>query len=280
MRGIKYAFMAIPTWGIAMMFIKISVAIMLLKLQIDLWWRIFCWLMIVIQIAWCIGNTLFVLLQCRPIEAQWNPAVLAEGGSCLSVHTTRVASNAAAGVNICTDILLSLAPATFLWRLRRPFREKVLIGVLMGLGIFASVTSIIKSTLVAKWATPESDIWASAISIATYTMLEQLLAITAASAPYLKPYLQRTLHRFGISLMDTESQASFRRTVGESTLGGSGAERGEVVCQTAAENTYESMLLEQGGMSLKDKGERYQSHSSPSVTWTSVGESSVLEYRV
>lgn len=257
MQGIKYAFMAILTWGIAMMFIKISVIIMLLRIPIDVWWRVFwwrvfCWLMIFIQIAWCIGNTTFVLLQCDPIEAQWNPAVLAKGGSCLSVKTSGMASNAAAGVNICTDILISLAPAAFLWRLRQPVREKVLIGVLMSLGIFASISSIIKMTLIKKFTDRADDIWAVAISIATYTMLEQLLALTAASAPYLKPILQRTMHRFGVSFLDTESQVSFRRPVGESTLG-----REAVECHVPAEDTYESVLLEQGGVVRKEKGPRY-----------------------
>lgn len=43
MTGQKYSFLAIPIWGLAMTFIKVSIAMTLLRIQPNnLWWRIFC----------------------------------------------------------------------------------------------------------------------------------------------------------------------------------------------------------------------------------------------
>lgn len=205
----KYSFLAIPIWGIAMMFIKCSIALLLLKIQNQaLWWRIFCWSMIAIITAYGIGNTFFIMLQCRPLEAAWDPSVLEDGGSCLPGSAIVTASNVGSAVNISTDILLSLAPLAFLWKLRRPLREKLLIGALMGLGTIAAAASIVKAMLVKDYNAVD-DSWERLVRINTWTMLEQLIAIIVASAPYLKPLLQRTLQRFGVTITDSGPGVSY-----------------------------------------------------------------------
>ncbi|KAF4461529.1 integral membrane [Fusarium albosuccineum] len=201
----KYAFLAIPIWGIAMTFIKCSIAMMMYRIQPNvMWWRVFCFFIMGLLIAYGVGNTFFILLQCRPLEAAWNPAILTvvEGASCLPQSGIHIASNTGSGVNIATDIMLSLAPTLFLWKLRRPMREKMLVGILMGVGLFASVASIVKTTLVKEFGSAK-DGWALTNAIATWTALEQLLAMIASSAPFLKPVVQSALHRVGWSLSDS-----------------------------------------------------------------------------
>ncbi|KAF5539809.1 integral membrane protein [Fusarium phyllophilum] len=64
----KYAFLAIPIWGIAMMFIKVSIAMMMHRIQPTvLWWRVFCFFIMGILIAYGVANTFFILLQCRDV---------------------------------------------------------------------------------------------------------------------------------------------------------------------------------------------------------------------
>ncbi|VUC27283.1 unnamed protein product [Clonostachys rosea] len=205
----KYAFLAIPVWGIAMTFIKISIAMMLLIIQENiLWWRIFCYFVMGLQGVYGVGNTFFILLQCRPLEASWNVAILKEvGGSCLPSIGINIASNIGSGINIATDILLSLAPTLFLWKLRRPLREKILVGCLMALGMFASVASIIKAMLVKEFG-KAPDAWALTNAIATWTALEQLLGMIAASSPFLKPLVQSALQLMGVSINDSKTGPS------------------------------------------------------------------------
>ena len=203
----KYGFLAIPVWGVAITLIKSSIALTLLRIQPNvLWWRIFLWTIIAIMAIYGVGNTFFILLQCRPLEAAWNPAILAVvDGTCLPVLGIHIMSNIGSAINIASDVLLSLAPIMFLWKLKRPFREKVIVGCLMGLGLFASIASIFKTIAVSKFSNPGVDMWALTNSLATWTALEQLVAMIAASAPFLKPVVQPVLHKFGLSLSGTRT---------------------------------------------------------------------------
>ncbi|KAH7390634.1 hypothetical protein BKA66DRAFT_459426 [Pyrenochaeta sp. MPI-SDFR-AT-0127] len=204
-QGIRLAFIAIPIWSLAMACIKTAVALTFLRIQSTRPWNIFLYSIIGIQAAYGIGNTLFILLQCRPIQAAWDTTL--PRSYCLSDSAIRVASNLGASVNISTDILLSLAPLAFLHKLNRPLREKVVICFLMGMGVFASIASIMKTVVVREWGQPGADPWATAISICTWTILEQFLATFAACAPSLKVPIQRLLEALGISL--TSHQHSF-----------------------------------------------------------------------
>ena len=207
----KYGFLAIPIWGIAMMFIKVSIAMMMLRIQPNvLWWRIFCFFIMSILIGYGVANTFFILLQCQPLEASWDATVLqtVDGASCLPQTGILIMSNLGSGINIATDVLLSLAPTLFLWKLKRPLKEKILVGALMGLGMFASVASIVKATLVKEFGGSTKDPWALVISIATWTALEQILIMIASSAPFLKPLVQAGLHKMGWTLSGTSAARS------------------------------------------------------------------------
>ncbi|KAF4999386.1 hypothetical protein FGRMN_2527 [Fusarium graminum] len=206
----KYGFLAIPIWGIAMMFIKVSIAMMMHRIQPNvLWWRIFCFFIMAILIAYGVANTFFILLQCRPLEASWDNSVLqtVDGASCLPVTGILIMSNLGSGINIATDIMLSLAPTLFLYKLKRPLKEKILVGGLMGLGMFATVASIFKATLVKEFGTAK-DGWALTNAIATWTALEQILIMIGSSAPFLKPLVQTALHRMGWTLSGTSGARS------------------------------------------------------------------------
>jgi hypothetical protein len=207
----KYSFLAIPIWGIAMMFIKVSIAMMMLRIQPNvLWWRIFCFFIMSILVAYGVANTFFILLQCRPLEASWDASVLqmVDGASCLPITGILIMSNLGSGINIATDILLSLAPTLFLWKLKRPLKEKILVGALMGLGMFASIASIVKATLVKEFGGSTKDPWALTNSIATWTALEQILIMIASSAPFLKPLVQTALNRMGWTLSGSSAARS------------------------------------------------------------------------
>ncbi|KAL2213809.1 hypothetical protein CC79DRAFT_1391718 [Sarocladium strictum] len=208
----KYAFLTIPIWGVAISMIKSSIALTLLRIQPNVfWWRIFLWTIITIMSIYGFGNVFFILLQCRPLQASWNPSILEKvDGKCLPVLGIHIMSNLGSAINIGTDVLLSLAPIMFLWKLKRPLREKILVGCLMAMGLFASIASIFKTITVSKYGDPTIDTWALNNSLATWTALEQLVAMIAASAPFLKPLLHPVLQRLGLSLTGTKKSLSYR----------------------------------------------------------------------
>jgi len=205
----KLTYLAIPVWNAAMTCIKVSVALTLLRIPVNRLWTAFLCAVAGLQVAYFIGNTVYIFMECRPLAAMWDLAGEITDATCFGPGAVRIASNVGAGINITTDMTLSLAPMVVLWRMRRPLRERILVCGLMAIGLFASAASIVKAVLVREWGNPQVDPWALGAAIGTWTILEQLLAMLAACSPSLKGPLQRLLGRFGILLTRYNSQLSF-----------------------------------------------------------------------
>ena len=71
--------------------------------------------------------------------------------------------------------------------------------------------------MVGEWSPDnlDRDSWALAISIGTWTVAEQFIAVFGACSPSLKGPLERLLGRWGIVLMKGEQEVGFMRVVGE-----------------------------------------------------------------
>ncbi|KAH6615828.1 hypothetical protein B0J18DRAFT_446662 [Chaetomium sp. MPI-SDFR-AT-0129] len=239
----RNAWLAIAVWGLAMTCTKLSIALTLLRIfqrtTSPVLWRVFLWATITLQTLYGVGNTLFVLaLACRPLEAAWDPNFTAEGsggGGCVAPGTMKAVSNTGSSINIATDVLLSVAPAVaFLWTLQRPLRERVLVCVLMGMGLVASVFSVMKTVLVQNWVigrdlgSSSTDVLAQGIAISTFTVLEQLLGVLAACVPAMKGWLQKCLGAMGIPMtrrMPSSGEGQYRMSRGWGTGRGNGTGR-------------------------------------------------------
>lgn len=203
----KHSWIAIGVWGLSMTCIKVSVCLTLLRIQgKERSWRIFLYTIMAVQSTYGVLNLFFnLVIACRPLQAAWDFTIIEK--QCVSVEVMRLASNIGSGINITTDVLLSLAPGVFLRKLNRPLRERIFVCVLMGLGLLASISSVVKTVIVQGWGDLAStdDFWAQGISISTYTVLEQQTGILAACVPAMKNILQKGLSKFGVSLHDSRT---------------------------------------------------------------------------
>ena len=214
MESIKLAYFGIMVWSCAMAAIKISISLTLLRFLRTTAWRAFLWGMIALQILMVVGNTIWLLLQCRPMSAAWSP--FPPPGACPGPGATRVANNVTAGFNISTDVILSFMPLTFLLGLQRPLREKILLAVLMGVGLIASIASIHKTIVVSHFGQPGDDTVATGTAIVTWTCAEMFIGVIAASLPAFKMPLQRGLAKMGFSVM--QPTVLSRRTQTKKTM--------------------------------------------------------------
>jgi hypothetical protein len=205
--SMKLAYLAIPVWGCSMTCIKISAALTLLRIPQSKIWNIGLYFITGLQSAYFIGNTVFIFVACQPLQGIWGLSVT--DARCLGPRASQIASNVGSAINVTTDVLLSLAPMVILWNLRRPLRERILVCALTGVGLFASISSLVKTVIVQQWGDPNVDTWALAVSIATWTILEQFLAVLAACSPSIKGPLQRLLGSFGVLLTSFNSHISF-----------------------------------------------------------------------
>lgn len=194
--AIKYAYLGTFFWVLAMTCIKASIAITLLRIPlVHRAWRPFLFTVLAIQALYFVGDTIYIFAGCRPLHAAWD----ASRANCADVRTDVLVSSIGSALNAMTDLLLSVAPMLVLAKLRRPGRERVLVCGLTGMGLFASGASVAKAVNVGRRGKVEDE-WALAMSIATWTVVEQLVAVLAACSPSLKGPIESLLGRCGILL--------------------------------------------------------------------------------
>lgn len=193
----KLAILSQPIWAWSMAAIKVSVAGMLLRLERRKVVRQFLYVMIVLQVAVCIYSTIAAVIQCIPLNAAWDLLGLVKDARCWSKQAIRVNSICVSSFNIVTDVILALMPVTFLRKVQIPVRERVVIAILMGLGVFASAASIVKAVIAANFGKTD-DPNLEGISIGTWSVVEEQVAFIAACIPCLRKPFQQVLQHFGL----------------------------------------------------------------------------------
>lgn len=195
-RAYFYAIIGQPFWAWSMATTKCAVALMLLRLQQNKGLRRFLWIMIALQVIVAIYNMVTQLLQCVPLNKAWDLLGIVPG-KCWSKEAIRASSIAVQVFHIITDWIFALLPISFLRRVQRPFRERVVIGILMALGIFAGAASLVKIVALANFGRT-NDPTAESIQIGMWSCIEELVAFVAACIPCLRSLFQRTLEYFGL----------------------------------------------------------------------------------
>ncbi|KAF2703400.1 hypothetical protein K504DRAFT_473966 [Pleomassaria siparia CBS 279.74] len=180
-------------WAPCMMFIKISIACMLLRMKQTRAWQIFLWVMIAIQIASCVASVIFQLIQCVPLAAIWNPMGHPDA-TCVKLSSAFISIYVNSGIVLPTDLVFAMIPMTFIRKMQRPLREKIVLTMLMGLGIFATAASVVKTTLVPHYGITGDSIY-DAVDLTLWSMLE--LHSSSSSSSSSSNHNKNTYEDFG-----------------------------------------------------------------------------------
>jgi len=182
------------TWCVAL--VKTSIALMLIRLRRESKrWAMFLYAIIALQVANAVFVTVVQTTRCIPTEAIWNPAILNKW--CWSAGAFKWSMTGASVIVILTDIIFSFTPLTFIHKIRRSTRHRIVIAVLLGLGLVASSASVVKT--VSLHGFDKSDDYAGqGIKIALWASTEALIGIIAACIPTLRGAFLRLLARLGI----------------------------------------------------------------------------------
>lgn len=160
-------------------------------------------------------QTFFQFLQCRPFSSYWDPSVFFRGVvKCVPQRVIFGNIIAGSSVHVSIDLIFSFVPITFIWNLNRPRGEKIVLGVLMGLGLFASAFAILRTVGLNAFYT-STDIFRTAVRPTLWAMLEQEVALIAASIPTLKSFMQRSLVRIGKFFYDQDTETQVRNRLVE-----------------------------------------------------------------
>ncbi|KAK5656586.1 hypothetical protein OQA88_4565 [Cercophora sp. LCS_1] len=192
----KYSFLSQPWFGWSLAFSKMSIAWMLIRIRRDSrpWVGVMSGIM-VLSVGIAICSNVFQLSMCEPIWFIWdhshpNPVCMDPKKAQLSIYIN-------AGLTIATDIILSFAPITFIVNIQRPLREKIILGLVMGMGMLASAGSIAKTTKVHDYGVT-GDTLMDMVGLTLWGELEMQLAIIASCIPTLKQVFEKYLRRLGI----------------------------------------------------------------------------------
>ncbi|KAF1839291.1 MFS monosaccharide transporter-like protein [Decorospora gaudefroyi] len=185
-------------------------SILLFYLTLSKTHKVFRWATIATLIVVNVGGlalTILNILQCRPVDAAWASPV-PDSAHCTNIVTIYLSS---APLNIITDLAILFLPMPILTGMRLPKKQKVILVLTFGFGVFVAVVDVIRiaylqeaqrKTLEAAQAnTSESGneqrntgdfAWFSSLSF-MWSTVEINLGIMCGCVPALKPLVRRFL---------------------------------------------------------------------------------------
>ncbi|PVH68435.1 hypothetical protein DL98DRAFT_381750, partial [Cadophora sp. DSE1049] len=186
-----YHFAQVPLWYCGLAFMRISVASLLLRLKSSRAWKSVLWVIILSQIVLAVFAVFWTIFFCLPVPLKWQDSPVTR--KCRPAKQMENFGIAYTAINVTVDLVLSLIPITFVWRLRRPLLERVVVGLLMSMGLAATAAAVIR--LSHKMFYSDPDPLRSIVMGTLWCKLEEVIGITAASIPYLKSVTEEVLQR-------------------------------------------------------------------------------------
>jgi hypothetical protein len=191
----RLLFIGQPPWAWSIALVKSSMAFMFLRFKRTTRWKIFLYSMIGVQVIVVICVNCAQFLMCRPLAAQWNPNT--PNIKCWPTAAVEASVYITSIIGILTDLTFSILPITIVRHLNRPRWERTVICCLMGLGIFASIASTVKTTLIPYYGKTGDNLW-DAVDITLWSTLEEQMGLIAACIPPLKRPFELLLRRHGL----------------------------------------------------------------------------------
>lgn len=168
--------------------------------------------------------TLVNAFQCRPPDAVFRSFYMTENDQrCTSILTIYLAS---APLNISTDIAILLLPMPLVRSLRIPRKQKIILVVTFGVGLFATIVDTVRIMYLQKAvsantsgihhppartlksATGSPDFYWNAAFSLMWSAIEVHVGIVCACVPAMKPIIVRLLPRLILSTTDLDRTVS------------------------------------------------------------------------
>lgn len=144
------------------------------------------------------GNSLAALFECSPIAAAFDTRITNK--KCIDINAFYLAN---AAVNISTDVLTYTLPIRLVIHLQVPRNQKIGLGIMLSLGLFSCISSIIRITFIPDMLTSTDQTWVIAKAM-YWSVIETNVGILAASIPSFKVIAKRHLPRLLGSYYETD----------------------------------------------------------------------------
>ncbi|KAE8352562.1 hypothetical protein BDV28DRAFT_148912 [Aspergillus coremiiformis] len=195
--------------AIGMAFLKVSIALNLLRISLTRWYTASLWISIGLVSAYCFMGGMAFLLHCKPIQAQWDHRI--ENAKCYPLHVFIIFALVNTSFNILTDLIFATLPIPIVWNLHMKRRVRIyLIGV-FSLGYITVSLGIVKSVYQLSYAENSDEYFND--SVVFWALVQFNTGILTASIPSLKPLVTRVLH-----LSEYTNSRSYSRRIYGRTL--------------------------------------------------------------
>ncbi|KAG5996293.1 hypothetical protein E4U52_006921 [Claviceps spartinae] len=218
--AIMWQALGVAIYILNMMFIKLSIGVFLLRIATQ---KSYIWairIVLVIITLWSIGLFIWNLLQCTPIEKQWDFRIT--DGQCAGASEVLTAAYALSVMTILTDWFFALIPIPMLWGVKMSTQAKTTVILILSLGIFASIATLIRFRFLTSIERTD-DILFRATNASIWSLIEVGVAIIASSLATIRPLLRSLRIRGFVSvdkfpLVETSSPRRGSRKVPESMM--------------------------------------------------------------
>ncbi|KAI1655603.1 hypothetical protein F4813DRAFT_366631 [Daldinia decipiens] len=189
--ALKYQALATATYVLNMWLIKLSIGIFLLRLASQKRYRYILYASIIIFSIWSIVLFFWNIFQCNPVAAQWDYTILQNdpNSRCVSADEIVNAAYALSVMSILSDWLYALLPIPILWSVKMSAQAKMTVVVVLGLGVFASIATLVRLKFLAD-LTDLADILHAGTDAMVWTLIEPGVAIVASSLVTIRPLLR------------------------------------------------------------------------------------------
>ncbi|KAK8084247.1 hypothetical protein PG997_005518 [Apiospora hydei] len=144
-------------------------------------------------LAWTVTLSVLLPLVCYPVDKFWEPAL---PGSCVDQLAVWYVM---AGVNIITDFAIFVIPLPVIKSLQLPTKQKMLLVVVFGLGLFTCVISCLRIRTLKMASLTKDPNWDNT-DAALWSFIELCIGMLTSSLPTLRPLIAAALPRqFGSS---------------------------------------------------------------------------------
>ncbi|EFQ25390.1 hypothetical protein CGRA01v4_02644 [Colletotrichum graminicola] len=164
-----------------------------------------------------------VLLLCRPVEANWNQRLIAEGrGKCSSVTSMLALSYTSTAATIVTDLACAVLPAIILWQTQMKLSTKIVVSTILSFGSFASICTMIRTPYIDNYNRPLDDFAYHIGNIPLWSNVETAVGIVAGSLPALRQLVTRHVASQSATKGTSGSSGLAPSSAALVTIGGSG----------------------------------------------------------
>ncbi|KAF7949388.1 uncharacterized protein EAE97_002897 [Botrytis byssoidea] len=170
--------------------VKASICISLMRITPSLTYRKILYAIMAGSVATVLISDVVVIVTCRPMAFTWDKTI--PDGKCSSINAILILSYCFSAMNIITDLSTALIPAFIVWNLKLSPRIKVAISILLGMGMFASIATIIRVKYFPNYAKAVDYLYGVA-PIVWWSTIEIGLGIIAACLSALRPLLRFAL---------------------------------------------------------------------------------------